>query len=340
MLATTDLVYYPDSEPGIRRLRRGTGFSFIAADGTRIDNTAERKRLMQLAVPPAYEQVWICPLQNGHLQATGLDARLRKQYKYHAAWSQAQSTTKFSTLVDFGLALPALRRRVARDLASEAGEQSFALAAATFLIDRLSLRIGTRDYAVQNGSYGALTLKRRHVQLADGHVTMNFVAKGGKRVRRRIADRKLMQILGKARDLPGAELLGWLDADGTRHSISSSGLNAYLADASGGDFTAKTFRTWAGTVAAFGAAAGAEPATIGQITAAAADRLHNTPAIAKSSYVHPAVLGLAGQAFAAQAADAIAGLSKVETGLLHFLQSQNITDLVEAGPPSRRSGHD
>ena len=259
-------------------------------------------------------------------QATGIDARSRKQYKYHPAWSQAQAESKFSTLVEFGLGLPALRRRVARDLSCDAGEQTFALAAAVFLIDRLSLRIGTRDYAVQNGSYGALTLKRRHVRLADGHVTVNFVAKGGKRVRHRIADRKLMRILGKAHDLPGAELFGWLDADGTRHAISSSGLNAYLAEASGGNFTAKTFRTWAGTVAAFEVAAGPEPATVGQIVAAAAQRLNNTPAIAKSSYIHPLVLGLAGRSFDHPAAASVAGLSKAESSLLHFLQAETLRE--------------
>ena len=322
MLAMTELVYYPDNQPGIHRVRRGKGFSFIAPDGTRISDLSERQRLMKLAVPPAYHNVWICPLENGHLQATGIDSRARKQYRYHPAWSQARSESKFSTLADFGAALPTLRRRISRDLTSEAGDLKFALAAAVFLIDRLSLRIGTRDYAVENGSYGALTLKRRHVRLTDGCVKVDFVAKGGKRVQQRITDRKLMRILEKARDIPGAELLGWCDAEGNRHCISSSGLNAYLSESSGGEFTAKTFRTWAGTVAAFEAATGPAPATIGAIAAAAAARLHNTPAIAKSSYIHPSVLALAGIPVDSASCETITGLSATETALLRFLQAQ------------------
>lgn len=320
MAAEVDLVYYPDSEPGIRRIRRGKGFSYIGPDGALIRGAAQ-ERLRKLAVPPAYDRVWICPLENGHLQATGFDARARKQYRYHPAWSQTQSAFKFSTLIDFGLALPAIRRRVARDLAREAGEPEFALAAAVFLIDRLSLRVGSRDYAVQNGSYGALTLKRRHVRLADDHVKLNFIGKGGKRVVKRIVDRKLMRILEKAHDLPGAELLGWVDGIGQRHAISSSSLNAYLSGADAA-FTAKTFRTWAGTAAAFTAACDQQPVTVGAMAEAAAARLHNTPAIAKSSYIHPDVLALAGEPFVMPPADPVAGLSKVEAGLLGFLQSR------------------
>lgn len=321
MPAGADLVYYPDSEPGLQRVRRGRGFSYIAPDGSRIPPGAEQDRLRKLAVPPAYDRVWICPLENGHLQATGFDARGRKQYRYHPAWSQTQSAFKFSTLIEFGQALAPIRRRVARDLTNDAGDPDFALAAAVFLIDRLSLRVGSRDYAVQNGSYGALTLKCRHVRLAEDHVKLNFIGKGGKRVVKRIVDRKLMRILQKAHDLPGAELLSWHDADGQRHAISSTSLNTYLAEASGGAFTAKTFRTWAGTTAAFAAASAAPPVTVGTMAEAAAERLHNTPAIAKSSYIHPAVLALAGKPFSIPPADPVAGLSRAESALLSFLKS-------------------
>ena len=326
---SSDLVYYPDSQPGIRRKRCGRGFSYISIDGTTIDGGAERQRLARLAIPPAYENVWISPLVNGHLQATGTDVRSRKQYRYHPAWSQARSSTKFSSLASFGEALPAIRRRIARDLQAEAGELSFALAAAVFLIDRLSLRIGTREYAVQNGSYGALTLKRRHVRLNDGVVHLNFTAKGGKKVNRKIADGKMMRILEKARDLPGADLLVWVDSEGERHTISSTSLNAYLSGISGADFTAKTFRTWAGSVAAFDAAASAERITIGLMAQAASERLFNTPTIAKSSYIHPAVLDLAGKTLGKLGDETISGLSRAENGLLNFLHH------VESEAPQR-----
>ena len=289
------LIYYPDARPGITRRRAGKGFTYIAADGTRIDRGPERARLEKMAVPPAYRQVWMTPIENGHLMATGLDARDRKQYRYHPDWSAARSQTKFASLAAFGRALPAIRRRVGRDLGAEAGEPAFALAAAVTLIDRLSLRVGHEEYAEMNGSYGALTLRRRHVRLQDGTIRLAFTAKGGKKVRRQLSDRTLLRVLGKARDLPGAELLTWVDHDGDVHSVSSGALNAYLAEAGGSEgFSAKTFRTWAGTLAAFCVASDGD-ATIKAMTAAAAERLHNTPAVARNSYVHPDVIALAGQ---------------------------------------------
>ena len=289
------LVFYPDSEPGIRRERRGRGFSFVAPDGTRIDRGPERDRLMRMGVPPAYERVWMCPLPNGHLMATGFDARGRKQYRYHPDWAAARSDTKFAGLGDFGRALPAIRRRIDRDLRAEAGEPEFALAAALALIDRLALRPGAEDYARENGSYGALTLQRRHLRLSPEGLRLVFTAKGGKKVNRVLRDRGLQTALEKARHLPGALLLGWVDAGGQSHAVHSQALSRYLSEAGGGAaFTAKTFRTWAGTVAAFDLLRGGGAPTIRQMAEAAADRLHNTPAIARKSYVHPAVIAAAG----------------------------------------------
>lgn len=288
-----DLVYVSDAEPGITRRRCGRGFSYTAPDGTTIGQRQERKRIEALAVPPAYEDVWICVNPHGHLQATGRDARKRKQYRYHPKWSLAQSETKFGNLATFGLVLPAIRRRVERDLAGEPGSPDFALAAAVFLIDRTSLRVGHPEYSEQNGSYGALTLRQRHLLLGDDKITLKFTAKGGKKVTQHITDRKLQKLLQKVNDLPGATLLSWTDDTGTPHTLSSHRLNDYLAEAAGEDHvTAKTFRTWAGTLAAFQCAeAGGK--TIKEMATAAADRLHNTPAIARNSYIHPAVLKLA-----------------------------------------------
>lgn len=174
MCAAEKLIYYPDSRPGIRRQKRGTGFSYIAPDGTRIDDNAERDRLNALAVPPAYDDVWICPLPHGHLQATGYDARARKQYRYHPLWTETQAETKFASLVEFGDALPHIRRQVRHDLQEDAGERTFALAAAVALIDRLSLRVGNPVYARENGTFGALTLKRRHLRLRNGKLQVAF----------------------------------------------------------------------------------------------------------------------------------------------------------------------
>ena len=230
-MVPADLVYYTDSQPGITRKRRGRGFSYVAADGTTIARGPERTRLEKLAVPPAYENVWMCPLHNGHLQATGLDTRERKQYRYHVDWAAAQSETKFSRLVDFGNALPRIRRRVKRDLEEEPGERTFALACAVALIDKTAMRVGNPDYARENGSYGALTLRRKHVALKGETISLRYRAKGGKDVRSQMNDRTLSKILGQINDLPGAEVLAWVDEDGKTHRLGSDTLNAYIAEA-------------------------------------------------------------------------------------------------------------
>ncbi len=327
-LVPEGLVYVTDAVPGIRRVKRGKGFSYVAPDGTSIERGAERERLEKLGVPPAYESVWMCPLPNGHLQATGIDARARKQYRYHVDWSTHRGTTKFSQLPAFGRALPAIRARVARDLTAPAGDPAFALAAAVTLIDRLSLRVGNEDYARENGSYGALTLRNRHVRLADGSISLDFKAKSGQRVRRSLKDARLLRVLEKASDLPGAELLTWVDADGAPHALTSTALNAYL-DAADGDetvaFTAKTFRTWAGTLAAFERLAQGDAPTLKALSEAAAGRLHNTPAVARASYIHPAVLSLAGTTPDLGEPATTRGLSVAEARLMTLLEAAPAT---------------
>jgi DNA topoisomerase-1 len=322
------LVYVTDAMPGIRRLRCGRGFRYVAPDGTSIDRGPERERLTRLGVPPAYERVWMCPLPNGHLQATGYDARSRKQYRYHADWSAHRGRTKYDRLAEFGRVLPAIRARVARDLRAPPGDPRFALAAAVTLIDRLSLRVGNEDYARENGSFGALTLRNRHVRLREGEIRLDFRAKSGQRVRRSLKDRRLLRILEKASDLPGAELLTWVDEEGRARSLTSTALNAYLDEADGDDalaFTAKTFRTWAGTLAAFERAEAGDRPKIRALAEAAAGRLHNTPSVAKAAYIHPDVLALAGEAAPAVEAAPVAGLSAAEARLLAFLEAGGAT---------------
>lgn len=319
-MVPSDLVYVSDDQPGITRQRRGRGFSYIAPDGTTIARGSERDRIEALAVPPAYEDVWICALANGHLQATGRDARRRKQYRYHADWSAAQAETKFAGLVEFGHLLPRIRRRVARDLEAEVGDRTFALASALTLIDRTSIRVGNPDYTRENGSYGAVTLKRKHVKLKNQTIHMAFTAKGGKRVRKQMNDRTLARILDKISDLPGAELLSWVDDAGDAQTLSSTALNAYIGDAAGQDgITAKTFRTWNGTLAAYTVAEKGD-ATIKAMAEQAAQELNNTPTIARNSYIHPAVIDLAGADPLVTKGTAKSGLFAAEGRLLNFLE--------------------
>lgn len=303
MLATPGLVWYPDDRPGITRERRGRGFCYRSPDGTRIERGAERRRLESLAVPPAYENVWISPLPRGHLQATGRDARGRKQYRYHPDWRAWREATKFEGLGAFGEALPALRRRIRADLGGEAGERDFAIAAVLALIDRLSLRVGHSAATRENRTYGATTLRRRHVSFEHGALRLHYRAKGGAVVDKTLRDRRLMQVLERLHDLPGASLAGWTDAAGHVHDVTSEAVNARIAEVTGESrFTAKTFRTWAGSEAALAVAMREERLTLKAMAEAAAERLHNTPAIARASYVHPEVSALVDQPLARRAA--------------------------------------
>lgn len=323
MTVSQSLRYYPDSRPGIIRQRCGRGFTYFDKDGARITDTDERTRLGALAVPPAYENVWICPYINGHLQATGYDARGRKQYRYHPDWSAAQAETKFASLAAFGATLPRLRRAIRRDLNAEAGAQRFALAAAVAMIDRLALRVGNPEYTKTNGSFGTLTLKGQHVRLRDDKLEVSFKAKGGKRVRRQIADRTLLRVLGEIRELPGAELLAWLDDAGTPHTLSSAALNDYIAEKCGAEgVSAKTFRTWSGTVAAFKVALDNDTPRIKDMAEAAAERLNNTPTIARNSYIHPDVLDLCTAPKSIPFAEKQEGLTEPERRLLAFLSDR------------------
>ena len=325
--APGELVYFPDDRPGVRRKRAGRGFSYFAPDGTRIDDPAERKRINALAVPPAYENVWICPLPNGHLQATGRDERQRKQYRYHPDWTAFRSRRKYEDLPAFGAALPRIRRRIARDLGREAGEHAFALAAVISLIDRTGMRVGSADYAAENGTFGATTLLPRHVDLTEGEIRMSYSGKGGSKVHRRLRDKRLHRVLQALDDLPGRDLVSWIDANGNPHRVASEDVNEYLSElAERNGITAKTFRTWTGTLAAFETATHCRKPTIKAISEAAAERLHNTPAISRSSYIHPKVLGMTDMDAVERAALAEpcaipSGLRKSEAAMFEFLDA-------------------
>lgn len=287
------LIYYPDSEPGISRRRRGRGFSHVDHNGLRIDCPQQRRRFADLAIPPAYNDVWISPLANGHLQATGRDARRRKQYRYHSDWSAQRAVQKFEQLGQLGTALPSLRRWIADRLRGDIGDRDTAIAAALALIDRAALRVGDPQYTTDNKSYGVTTLRGRHVRFDGGTICLSYTAKGGMRVNKRVAGARLQKVLHKSRDLPGAELLNWIDEAGAPRSLRSEHLREVLDEICGPGITPKTLRTWSGTHAAFMVALTAPRLTIKSMAEAAAARLHNTPAIARSSYIHPQIIALA-----------------------------------------------
>ncbi|MBM9593491.1 DNA topoisomerase IB [Roseitranquillus sediminis] len=319
------LVYYPDDRPGITRRRCGRGFSYVAPDGTRIDDVKERRRLESMAVPPAYRDVWMSPRRNGHLQATGFDARERKQYRYHPEWTEWRARRKFDNLADFGRALPRLRRHINEDLSGEAGEKTFAIAAVVALLDRAALRIGHPENVVENGTYGATTLTSRHVALGEGEIRLNYPAKGGRKVNRTLRDKRLNKVFHALDDLPGKALMSWIDRRGESHAVSSEDVNDYIARIVGEEeATAKTFRTWAGTVCAFEVAVRSDKASIKAMSQAAAERLANTPTIARNSYIHPQVIALSDvdpetRRELGERPSPVSGLRKAEGALLAFL---------------------
>lgn len=295
-LKKAGLIYVSDQEPGILRERRGKGFCYRLPDGKLLDDPQERARIRGLGLPPAYADVWICMLANGHIQATGRDARGRKQYRYHDDWQSLRDEKKYDDLLAFGHALPAIRRRVARHLHGPANSESVTLAALALLLDVTHLRVGSRSYRETNGTYGATTLLKRHVSFGD-ELELRFAAKGGKKIRRRLRAPRLQKILERIADMPGRELFVWQDDRGALRSVDAGHLNRYLTEISGVPLSAKTYRTWGGTLAAFEHAATCmrrqEKVTIRGMAQAASDKLFNTPAVCRKSYIHPAVLDLA-----------------------------------------------
>lgn len=285
-----------EDEPGLTRIRRGRGFSYHRADGTRVTDKRQLARITGLGIPPAWRDVWICRDGRGHIQATGFDVANRKQYRYHSDWQEARAALKFDQLAVFGQALPRLRRRAARDLHAAPGSQDFALAALVMVLDIARLRVGSQRHTERSGTYGATTLLARHLRILDnGRVELRFRAKGGRLVRRRLTDRRLHRAFERLSDLPGATLFTWVDACGAPRPVSAEMVNAYLSDTCGGaPVTAKTFRTWSGSVAALSALRQTEGrTTIRALCDAAAEALHNTPAICRASYIHPLLFDLA-----------------------------------------------
>jgi len=292
------LRYVTDTKPGIRRKRCGKGFRYIDPEGKPVRDPETLRRIRSLVIPPAWTQVWISPDARGHLQATGRDARGRKQSRYHPRWRAVRDETKYEKMLLFGTALPRIRERVEQDLALPGLPRNKVLATIVRLMERTLIRVGNEEYARENHSYGLTTLRDRHVRIEGSTITFKFRGKSGKFHTVGVQDRRLARIVQRCQDLPGYELFHYLDEEGAARSIDSADVNDYLREVSGDDFTAKDFRTWAGTVLAamalreFDAFESENQAkkNVVQAIKAVAQRLGNTPAVCRKCYVHPAVL--------------------------------------------------
>jgi DNA topoisomerase I len=291
------LHYVLDGEPGLSRIRRGKAFAYRDAKGRTVRDARTLDRIRSLVIPPAWEDVWICSRADGHIQATGRDARGRKQHRYHPAWTSARQSTKYDSMVEFGLALPAIRRRVNADLKKAPLSREHVLATVVSLLEKTLIRIGNKEYARANKSFGLTTLLDEHVNVKGSSLKFQFRAKSGVRQVIELNDATLARIVKRCRELPGKTLFQYLDANGNPQCIDSVAVNAYLREITGRAFTAKNFRTWAGTVLAAKAVCdlpecGSDTAFKRNIVRAidsVAAKLGNTRAVCRGSYIHPGV---------------------------------------------------
>ena len=292
------LRYVTDEAPGIERRRAGEGFRYVGPDGAAVRDAASLARIRSLAIPPAWTDVWICPREDGHLQATGRDARRRKQYRYHARWREVRDETKYGRLVAFGAALPRIRRRVTRDLRRPGLPREKVLATVVRLLERTFIRVGNAEYARENESFGLTTLRGRQVRVNGSKMSFRFRGKSGVPHDVALADRELAEIVRRMQDLPGEELFQYVDDGGATRAIESADVNDYLKSISGEEFTSKDFRTWAGTLLCARLLRRLEPPASGaagkrELNAAVeevARELRNTRAVCRKCYIHPAVI--------------------------------------------------
>jgi DNA topoisomerase-1 len=292
------LRYVTDERPGIRRERCGRGFRYRTAEGRIIRDRHTLKRIASLVIPPAWEGVWICPLDHGHLQATGRDERGRKQHLYHPRWREIRDQTKYDRVMDFARALPGIRKQLKRDLAREGLCREKVLATVVRLLEVSLIRVGNEEYARDNKSYGLTTMKNRHARVRGAKIKFQFRGKSGKEHVVEVEDRRVARIVRACQDLPGQELFQYVDDAGQKHNVGSGDVNDYLREITNRDFTAKDFRTWAATVSAatelrrLGPADSDSAARSNVVAAvkATARSLGNTPAVCRKSYIHPAII--------------------------------------------------
>ena len=327
------LIYSTDADPGIRRLRSGRGFRYRGPSGNVIQQPALLTRIRNLAIPPAWRDVWISPRPRGHIQATGRDARGRKQYIYHAEWHQRRDIIKYERLLDFGQRLPVIRRKIRRDLNLAGFPKDKVLATVAQLLDVTHIRVGNAEYARSNKSYGLTTFRNRHAQVRGTRVIFQFTGKSGVQHAVELHDPRLARIIKACQELPGQKLFQYIDERGRRQSVTSCQINDYLREAAGCEVTAKDFRTWAGTVHAAAALAKLTPGEVQSATRRAitevigevAKALGNTKTVCRKAYIHPSVFEAfaASQlslAFCRRYKNVIRGLSSDERSVLGFLQ--------------------
>ncbi|MGV3662287.1 MAG: DNA topoisomerase IB [Prosthecobacter sp.] len=302
------LRYVSDDKPGIVRKARGKSFAYLLPNGSSVRDKETLRRIRSLVIPPAWTDVWICPVENGHIQATGRDARKRKQYRYHPRWREVRDESKYDRVLAFAEALPKIRHRVAADLRRHGLSREKVMATIVRLLETTLIRVGNDEYVRQNGSHGLTTLHNHHAKVRGGQITFEFKGKSGKRHRIDLRDARLAKMVRRCQELPGQDLFGYVDADGKVHDVTSGEVNDYLREIAGTDFSAKDFRTWAGTVLAAVALRQFEAFT-SQVEAkrntlraveSVAHLLGNTPAVCRKCYVHPVVLNgyLTGQTIA------------------------------------------
>ena len=292
------LSHVSDSQPGIRRRSAGTGFFYVTPDGSKVTDPSTLQRIHDIVIPPAWTDVWICADADGHIQATGRDQRGRKQYRYHPRWLACRDEAKYSSLTEFARALPVLRRQVDSDLRRRSLSRERVVASVIWLLDNTLIRVGNRQYAQDNKSFGLTTLRDRHVEIEGAQLRFRFKGKSGKEWRLRLVDRRIARIVRSVQDLPGQQLFQYLDEAGERRTVRSQDVNDYLRDAGRGAFSSKHFRTWGGTVRAAAilaetplpetktGAAKALNAVVDQV----AHRLGNTRSVCRNCYIHPAVV--------------------------------------------------
>jgi len=320
------LIYVDDDLPGISRKGAGRGWAYYDPQGRHIKDREEVTRLNAIALPPAYKDAWFCPAPNGHILATGVDAKGRKQYRYHPDFRSMRESEKFDGILVFGELLPLVRKRVHTELRGRTLNRDRAIACVVRMLDIGILRIGNESYTRSNNSFGATTLRNRHAEVTGQTVRLSFRAKGGKDRQISLSDTSLARFVRKMQDLPGQQLFTWQDEDGTSHAVGSTDVNEFLCDTMGEYFTAKNFRTWHASVLGFQALASAnENLSIKGLTSLVADRLGNTPAVTRKSYIHPAVIDLVDRQeqwrTGLRLPRATQWLSREERGLLSMLES-------------------
>lgn len=334
LLKKYDLRYIEDSTNGITRMKKGRGFSFIYPDGNIVKTEADKNRLKSLVVPASYEKVWYCPFDNGHLQATGYDSKSKKQYFYHPDWERLRESTKFSSLLEFSQSLPSFRRRLASNLKETDLNKETLVCAMARVLDRTGMRIGSDSATDLNNTHGLTTLEKKHLETQDNELIFSYLGKGSHDIERHFNDKKVMEVIDQCVEIPGQRLFEYKDKKGKKRNIDSSDLNNYIKKYMGIEFTAKDFRTWRFSCYFIKEALRQkekDKTTLSKILKNISEETGNTPAVLKSSYVHPGLLKIVKEgdwSYLKNPKDQIMGLRQNENIFIHYLQTDHALDAL------------